>query len=280
MEGIGEGVAGVELLLLGVGAGDDGPEELLDVLDGDEVGGSLALPEEEYEGDVAPPLVLQEHLPEAEEQPPLPLDRPVVLSGVADEDVPQLLGVEAELADHLLHQDLLRYVVQHHHPRSVDLPVLDLHLLRQEVAVEAVQEVRVRLVENLGRLVQQEDQLLLAEDFLALDLALFDGLGRPHLQGLKEERVEFGEGELGVEYAPVQQQGDYLAVLEEVGLRLGEGGNQVAYLVLVALGEDKRLRAPSVLHRSYIILFITSPPSQPSHPQQRPRQPTVIKTFH
>ena len=59
MEGICESVPGVKFLLFWVGSGDDHPEELFNVFDGDEVGWGLGLSEVEYKRDIAPSFVLK-----------------------------------------------------------------------------------------------------------------------------------------------------------------------------------------------------------------------------
>lgn len=129
-----------------------------------------------------------------------------------------LLGVEAELLYDFFHDQLLPQLVHHHHSGPVYLTVLDLHLLREEVLVKTLEVVGIRLVQDLRGLVQHEDELLSGYHLLSLHFSLVAGFAGLDQQGTREEGLEVGEGELGVEHAPVEVEVQGLAVLENVGL--------------------------------------------------------------
>lgn len=81
----------VKLLLLRVDVRDNEPHDLLDMLNSDQMRRGLRLLQEQYQRNVAPSLILQQHLPEAKQQSLLPLQRPVILSSVGDEHMLDLL---------------------------------------------------------------------------------------------------------------------------------------------------------------------------------------------
>ena len=129
----------------------------------------------------------------------------------------EFFRVHAQLLDHLLDQQFLGEIVDDHHSAPVDLPVLNLHLFGEEVCVETFEVIWIGFVEHLGCLVEQKDQLFLCEYFLALHLGLFVRFSRFHEQRLLKKPVKMDEGKPGVEDAPIQQQGDGFAVLEQIG---------------------------------------------------------------
>ena len=56
------------------------------------------------------------------------------------------LGIQADRADHLLHDQLLAYIVNDHHTGPIDLAPLDLRLFRKEHQIKSLEVIWVRLV--------------------------------------------------------------------------------------------------------------------------------------
>ena len=93
--GIGKIMSGVELLLFLIGSRHDHPQILLNMLHSQQMRCSLRFLQKQHQRVQTPFLILQQYFPITQQQPLILSDRPVIFYTVADEQMSQLLGVQA-----------------------------------------------------------------------------------------------------------------------------------------------------------------------------------------
>ena len=68
--------------------------------------------------------------------------------------------------------------------------------------------------------------------------------------------MELSKCEFSAKNTSIKKQIDDLTVLQNVGLWLGERGDEIANFILIILGQDKGFRATCAsMHWSYIIIY-------------------------
>lgn len=67
MVGLGHDMPAVKLLLFCVDIGNNEPHDLLNMLNSHQMRGGFGLLQKQYQRNIAPPLILQQHLPETQQ---------------------------------------------------------------------------------------------------------------------------------------------------------------------------------------------------------------------
>ena len=131
-------MSGVELLLLAVYVGYDEAQDLLHVLNAHQMGRSLGVLKEMYQANIRPLLVLQNNLPQSQQNPLGLFKRPIVLKQICDKYVFQLILVFSNFFYAILGDQPGVDSIKHHHPTMINLPMLAVNFLAQERVVKPV----------------------------------------------------------------------------------------------------------------------------------------------
>ena len=194
--------------------------------------------EEKNKRNIAPSLVLKQHLSETQQKSLLSLQRPIIFSRICDKNMTNLLRIKTQLTYRLFADQFFTQIVNHHHSRSIYLAALGLHFLWKEGEVKSIKIIGIWLEKNLGGLIKKKDQLLLINHPLSLNLGLITGLHSLHFERRIKERMKIHKGELSVEDTAIEHECHTLAVLEQIRFWFGEVGDVVCYLHLVIFGKD------------------------------------------
>ena len=87
MEGFSNDMPRVEFLLFRVDSRYNHPQKLLNMLHSNKMRRGLRFLKKEDKRDITPFLILQQYFPKRQQQPPLPLNRPIILSSITNENM-------------------------------------------------------------------------------------------------------------------------------------------------------------------------------------------------
>lgn len=147
----------VKFLLFCVDVGNDKAHDFLHMFNSGEMRWCFRLFQEKHERNIAPSLVLKQHLSETQQKAFLSLQRPIIFSRICDKNVTNLLRIKAQLTYCLFADQFFTQIVNHHHSSSIYLSTLRLHLLWKKGEVESVKIVGIWLEKDLGGLIEKKN---------------------------------------------------------------------------------------------------------------------------